>query len=116
MIRGLTKEDVVKMYGKPFEQATYGIASEIDGELIGVCGVLHTIPMQAYSTLTDKILKNKRELIHGIRWFRKILEKYQSDVVAIEKGDPMFLKHVGFEFVCESEQGDVYRWQAPSHT
>ena len=83
---------------------------ELDGEVIGVAGVLHTPVLQAFSMIKDKLRDYPKVLVKAGKVFRDILNKYDSPVYAIaspnEKNSMRYLEVVGFE----QFDGRLYRW------
>ncbi len=110
VIRPATKADIVKFRGKPYRESFRGIVVEIDGEIIGVAGVLHTEVLQAFSTIKDELRKRPKLLVTSAKIFRDVLRSYSCPVYAQasdkEKNAAGFLEYIGFEHY----QGSVYKW------
>ena len=114
IFRPLKQSDIMAVYEKPFDQTSRGVALEIDGELAAVGGVLHTAPLQAYSTVVNKKVRNPAVLRKLKREFDKILAHYAGQTVmaiADERysASGRFLEFFGFE---KTDSG-VYQWQIP---
>lgn len=88
-----------------------GVVVELDGELIGVGGVLHSSPMQAFSVMDDKIRKYPRTIMKVILSFKELLNNYQLPIYAKcsmrEKNSRKVLERIGFELV----GGRLYQWK-----
>lgn len=110
ILRPATKADIIAYRGKPYEESFRGIVAELDNEVVGVAGVLHTSPLQAFSNIRDVLREYPKTLILGVREFRKILNSYDSQIYAIanenEKNSTGFLEYVGFEHFNKR----IYRW------
>ena len=111
VIRPATKADIIVYRGKPYKESFRGIVADLDGEVLGIAGVLHTMQLQAFSSIKDELRKYPKTLILGAREFRKILNGYERDIYAIaskeERNSARFLEYVGFEPYHER----IYKWQ-----
>lgn len=105
------KSDIISFFGSPFPQSTRAIVVELDGELLGIAGVLHSTPKQAFSSITDDMRKYPKSIVKAGRKLREILNLYEDDVFAVasdtEKNSKSFLEHVGFV----PHYDEVYLWQ-----
>lgn len=110
-IRALKSKDIVEFYGKSFPESVRGLAVEFEGEPVAVAGVIHTNPLQAFSSIKDSLRKYPKTIIKTARRLKTILDMYESPVYAYadkgEKNSVNFLKHIGFTQI---EDG-VFRWQ-----
>jgi len=99
-IRELRKTDIEVFYGKPFPESVRGLAVEFEGEPVAVAGVIHTNPLQAFSSMSDSLRKYPKTIIKTARRMKAILDKYESPIYAYadegEKNSVNFLKHIGF--------------------
>ena len=109
-IRALNKNDVVEFYGEPFAQSMRGLAVELDGEVVGMAGVLHTNPLQAFSSMKDSVRKYPKTIMKTAHGLKSILNKYESPIYAFasetESNSMNFLKHVGFVHI----EDEVFKW------
>lgn len=114
VIRPATRRDVLAWRGDLYFASLRGLAAEIDGEVVGVCGVLHTYPMQAFMEISPRMKSHKRALVQGIRAFREILDKYHEPIFCVasenEQTADAFIRHVGFTHL----EGRIYQWK-PQH-
>ena len=114
-IRPATRTDIIEFRGEPYRESFKGIVAELDGEIIGVAGVLHTEHLQAFSTITDAMRKYPKSIILAARKFKEILNSYECQIYALasekEKNSTGFLEHVGFE----KYRGELYRWPIQFH-
>lgn len=114
-IRPISKADVIAFRGSPYKESFRGIAAELDGKILGIAGVLHTHPLQAFSEMSEEMRKYPKQIVKAAFQFRDILDAYESPIFAIaspdEKNSSGFLKHVGFE----QYKDEVYRWLIRLH-
>ena len=113
-IRPATKADVIAINGAAYSHSFRGLAAELNGECLGVAGVMYTHPAQCFSTLKPEMKSHKRAIVSAVRQLRDILNQ-SGEVYAIpSKFEPTargFLNHVGFVPVKE----DLYKWPTPQH-
>ena len=99
-IRAIRKTDIEEFYGKPFPESVRGLTVEFEGKPVAVAGVIHTNPLQAFSSLKDSLRRYPKTIINTARKLKVILDKYESPVYAYadedEKNSVNFLKHIGF--------------------
>ena len=86
------------------------------GVPIGVAGVLHTSPPQAFSVMSDELREHPKTIVRFIRGFEEFLAKHYSSVVAIasskENNAPACLVRAGFNFLEYNRDGEeIYQWQ-----
>jgi hypothetical protein len=110
-IRELRKADIIEFYGKPFAESMRGFAVDLDGELVGVAGVVYTDPIMVFSEMKDSLRKYPKTIMKTAHRLKSILNKYESSLYAFanedEKNSVNFLKRVGF---VQLEDG-VFKWQ-----
>ena len=82
-IRPATGGDILDIYGKPFEFTMRAIAAEHDGKVLGVSGVLHSDPLQAFSTMLPEMQQHPMAIRSAIKRMRGILSEYGCAVYAI---------------------------------
>lgn len=110
-IRALQRSDILAFYDKPFPESVRGLAVEFDGKSIGIAGVIHTNPLQAFSSMKDSLRDYPKTIIKTARKLKTILDAYDSPIYAYadegEKNSVNFLKHIGFT---QLDDG-VFKWQ-----
>jgi len=110
VIRPIRKNDVIAYRGKMYNESFRGLAVELDGEVIGIAGVLHTPVLQAFSMIKDEMRKYPKSLVKAAQYFRTILAEYDSPVYAKpspdEKNPERYLEYVGFKRF----NGSLYEW------
>jgi len=90
-----------------------GIAAEIDGEVVGVAGVLHGDPPQAFSAMDDRLRPYPKTIMRAARIFRTVLDHYNlvyAVASAHERNSGAFLERVGFNYSHTTYQGRTYLW------
>jgi len=109
-LRPANRKDVIAFRGESYSESFRGIVAELDGEILGIAGVLHTNHLQAFSSIKDKLRKHPKMLILAARKFRNILNSYDYPIYAIasenEKNSIGYLEYIGFEYY----QGRMYKW------
>lgn len=109
-IRPLKKSDLGEFDSMGF--TVRGYAVELDGKVIGIAGVLHTRPLQAFGQIKDELRKYPKTIMKVIKMFKSILESYDMPVYAIackkEYNSTKVLERIGFEFSHKNEQGRFY--------
>jgi hypothetical protein len=100
-IRPLTKNDLTEF--QSLGATVRGVAVELDDKVIGIAGVLHTRPLQAFSCMKDDLRKHPKTIIKVIRMFKEILSNYDLPVYAIasekEYNSTKVLERIGFELM-----------------
>ena len=114
--RPATEADVLGFYNKPFAASMRGIAAEIDGETLGIMGVLHGNPLQAFSSMLPAMGDHPMAIKRAIRLFQNIAAKYSTPIYAKASTEyansRRVLRLAGFEPFDEEKR--LYRW-TPRH-
>ena len=110
-IRPLTRDDLNEFVHMGF--TVRGLAIELDGEIVGIAGVLHSNPIQAFSRMDDKLRKHPKTIMKVIKKFKSVVKSYSSPIYAIasekEYNSAKVLERVGFKFFHKNEKGRFYR-------
>jgi hypothetical protein len=113
VVRLAKAEDIEQFCGKRYPQSMRAVVVELEGEIIGIGGVLHTAPRQAFSEIKDELRRRPKALLKAGKMFRTILDMYDVPVYAIaspkEKNSRGFLEWVGF--VPFENNEDLYQWK-----
>lgn len=116
VIRPANRADVLEMTGETYPETMRAIVVEDDGQLLAIAGVRHGIPHTCFSNLRPEMKNHPRVIVRAMRKMREMLNGYARDVYAIaDKDEPTaseFLKHVGFKFIGDGSQGEMYLWQS----
>lgn len=115
VIRPATKADVEALCGQRYPNAIRALTVEHDGEPVAIAGVLHSTPMQCFSTMKDVVRQSPKTIVKCAKQLRNILNCYECRILAIaEDREPTakrFLEFVGFEYLDTTSQGEIYQWQ-----
>jgi hypothetical protein len=94
----------------PVGYTNQGIVVEHNGKIVGYAAVVHAMPIQAVSEISDELGEHPRAIIKAVREFRQILKRYSFEVYAFPdkryNSATTFLNHVGFS---KDDQGN-YRY------
>jgi len=109
-VRPVARDDIISFYGKPYDASMKGVVVESDGEILGIAGVLHTSPLQAFGSMKAELKNHKKYIILVARKMRDILNSYDYPVYASasekEENSMSFLEYVGFEHMYKR----IYKW------
>jgi len=110
LLRAANKADIIAWRGRPYKESFRGIVADLDGEIIGIAGVLHSSQLKAFSEITDELRNRPKMLILGAREFRGILNSYNYPIYAHASEEEInatgYLEYVGFEHY----QKRIYKW------
>ena len=102
--------DYIEIVGDPPAVSVRGLSCLEGGKCLGIAGVMNTVPLTAFSMITDRLATDKRTIVRAVRKFRDLLNSYDSSIYAVPNSllttAPGFLSHVGFR---ELHDG-VYVW------
>lgn len=117
-IRYATSADLDRYYaGRARPSPTMrAIVGEKDGKILGLAALVywagHTT---AISDMQDEALQHPVAIMKAAKLFAELLNKYGSGAIAVASrkypNAPAFLRRVGFTYVGDIEDGEVYQWQ-----
>jgi hypothetical protein len=114
-VRPANNRDVELMVPDTFGKSMRGVVVEVDGRVIGISGILHTVPPQCFATITDELKAMPKALLSAVRLLRTMLNQYSVPVYSLAEDNSevaiRFLEHVGFVKV---EDEDLYVWPLQS--
>lgn len=88
-----------------------GFIIEMDDKYLAVFGVLHSVPLQAFSSMEPELEKYPKIIMKAILSFKGILSKYNTAVYAIaskkHKNSSKVLERIGFKHLGEGK----YKWK-----
>lgn len=116
-IRPLTKADLEAMGVDHFDLTVRGIAAELNGEVVGVAGVLHGSPSQAFSTMDDRLRAYPKTIMRAARQFLHVLSHYDTVYAVASDNEPnsvRFIERIGFRYLTTTSQGRTFRWHKQS--
>lgn len=106
-IRPATGVDVLELYGEPLAHTMRAITAEVDGRVLGISGVIHDSPLQAFSTMLPEMQNHPMVIRTAIREMRKIIEGYGAPVYAAPdekyENSRRVLELTGFRQVADSK-------------
>lgn len=109
-VRPVAKEDIISFYGKPCDKAVKGIVVESESGILGIAGVLHTAPLQAFSSMREELKNHPKYILLAARKMREILNSYDYPVYTQasenEDNSMRFLEYVGFKHLYQR----IYQW------
>lgn len=114
VIRPARVDDVVALRGQPFRESMQGVVVERDGVPVGMTGVLHTAPRQAFTLCAEELRKSPRTVVRLARWMLKVLHEQRQPVYAVT--DPelpattRLVQRMGFDYVETTHQGRLWVW------
>ena len=114
IIRPMTRSDLVRLKLDKHDCTVRGMVADLDGELLGSTGVIHSHPPQAYASMDKRMGQYPKLIIKVIRDFKVMLEENYVAVYAIAcpsyKNSIRVLERAGFKFYQRTPNGRVYRW------
>lgn len=100
-------------------QDTFGLkvdayVIDLDGEAIGIAGIIHTESLQCFSKFTPEADKRHLSIMKLGRKTAKMCESYDDPVYAVASDkyntSDKFLERLGFRFEENNKFGRVYRY------
>jgi hypothetical protein len=87
-----------------------------EGELLGIAGlVYHPGQMLAFSSMKDEMRRYPVTIMRTAKRFTEMIERHGESVVAVaskeEANADAFLERVGFQYIGDSRDGRIYKWQ-----
>lgn len=115
-IRDATRDDLIAFYGRAPDRTAKAMVAIEDGTVAAVFGVAywgHGRPPVMFSDLAPGF--GKRHPMVVVRSGRKMLKRWATvPLLTLQDKDepsaPRFLAHMGFEHVCTSAQGEIWRY------
>lgn len=107
---------MIAFRGELFNNSVKGFVVISDDKIVGIAGVMYSIPLQAFSTVTDEMRKFPKLFIHAARYFRKLLSEFDLPIIAfaspVVNGSSKYLEYIGFEYTGNDSNmhGRMYRW------
>lgn len=115
VIRGINTEDILSFNnGELYKESLRGLTAEIDGRPVAIAGILHTSPLQVFSTMRDEMRQYPVSIMKMAVALKSIMKTYECDLLAIadenESNSDAFLQRLGFVFIGENDNGRFYKW------
>lgn len=114
-IRPTVATDLQHLKVRTFGASVRGQTIELDGVPVGVAGVLHQVPPQAFSVIGDELRDYPKMIVKFIQQFESFLERNYERVYAVassgEKNAPSCLRRAGFKFLkMDTNNQEVFQW------
>ena len=111
IVRSATRSDIIAFRGEPWGQSFRCVVAELDGEILGVAGIIHSQPLQVFSSIIDKLQDYPKTIILMIREVKAMMKLYNNLLIIalVDSKRPTstgLLEHMGFEKYREG----IYRW------
>lgn len=110
LIRPARASDLAALGVDTFGATNRGWVAELDGEVLGAAGVLHTRPFQAYAMMRPEMKRWPKVMVRAIGMFREMLQEHYTAVYAVaDENYPnsmRVLEKAGFQHV----DGRVFKW------
>lgn len=115
MIVPLTLKHLEQFGNRQYESAVRGYAVVDDDErVLGIAGILHSMPVQAFSSMSPELKKKPKVIVKMAHKIRDLLKSYDVDVYAVAdnsyNNSARFLMFVGFEFCNMVDDLRVFKW------
>lgn len=114
VLRPATRGDLARFYGC-VPASMKAIVAEHEGVIVGVAGLRYCgDKLLAFSELRESMRSHKKAILRAGRMLCRLMQDAKAPIYAVasknEKNAAGFLRHLGFEFAMDSEDGEVYRW------
>jgi hypothetical protein len=100
-VRPINRNDLSKF--NHHGETVRGFVIEIDGEVEAVYGIIHTVPLQAFSEISEEMKKYPKTIMRAILSFKDILNQYNNTIYAIPSPEhpnsSKVLERVGFKLI-----------------
>lgn len=110
-IRPIRAEDLEHLASDTYGKTLRGVIVKKDDKVIGMGGIIHTMPLQWFGEVTDELRSHPRSLVKAAKLMRSMLESYTVPVYALadeDERDGKFLEYMGFTKANDIE--DYYQW------
>ena len=114
ILRRASTNDWIEFYGKPPEWSVKALCAVMGGTIAGMTGLIYRPDMVvAFGDMKPGI--GRKTLWLATQWMAGMLDRQTRQVVAIAspkyRTSAGLLRHLGFEHVGPSPDGEVYRWR-----
>lgn len=100
-VRPIRQSDLSKF--EHHNETVRGFVIEIDDRLVAVYGVIHTVPMQAFSEMSEELKQYPKTIMRAILSFGDILKQYSNTIYAVPSpkypNSYKVLERVGFKLI-----------------
>lgn len=114
-IKPITKADILQINNnEPYTNSLRGLAVKRGDETLAIAGVMHSAHLQVFSEMTDEMRQYPIMIMKTAKRLLRIMESYSQPLYAIASVDEptseSFLKHLGFEYLNQNEDGRYFIW------
>jgi len=114
IFRPATAGDFIALQGKPPESTVRAHVAEHDGQVLAAFGVYYTNGITvAFTIMGDGMRKHRKSIMRFARFVMAKIAAMPGPIYALcsrtEETAPRFLARLGFEFMSESDAGDLYK-------
>lgn len=113
-IRPATAADLLAWYGTPPAYTVTALVGELEGKVVAIGGVYRdTNAVVGIAGATQEMRQRKKDVIHMIRAVKELLQKYPVVIAFADRNEPTadsFIRHLGFEYVRPTPQGEMFVW------
>lgn len=107
-VRPIKQSDLSKF--DHHNETVRGFVIEVDGEVEAVYGVIHTVPMQAFSEMSEVMKRYPKTIMRAILSFKDILKQYNNIIYAVPSTEhpnsSKVLERIGFKLI-----NGAYQWK-----
>jgi hypothetical protein len=100
IIRLAKASDLDRFYPDGDLLTVRGWAFDLNGDVLGVFGLMYTSPVQAFSTISQELKAHPKVIIKAAKMLSEFMAKCDHDIIAIADEDEptsmRFLAHIGF--------------------
>jgi hypothetical protein len=113
IIRPATAADLIAWYGAPPPYTVTALVGELEGKVVAIGGVYRDAnAVVGIAGVAQEMRQRKKDLIRMIRAVKELLQKYPVVLTFADVKEPTadsFIRHLGFEYVKPTPQGDLYQ-------
>lgn len=113
VIRPATRADIEQFYGQSFHKTVRAWAAELDGQTIGLAGLVYHVgrPWYLFSAHKPEMLRFKKTMVAAGKMVLKELEGIPGQALTDNPKSAKLLEHLGLVYVCHTPDGALYQWE-----
>lgn len=111
-IRPASRADIVEFYGEMLNESMRARVADLNGKVVGIIGLVYKDYPTLVSTLTPELRPYRKTILkEAKRFLSEIHQTAYAVACPKEKTSQRLLEHLGFEFIRDTTEGRLYRWQ-----